>query len=367
MQKQVLTSAIVLALGLGAAGESVAGIYAGSRLLVSDLALVFIPQTPGTNPVVGAYSFTTNSTAGVVPGGGDASIAGCNGNLASAGGPTTNCGPGGFGSPVLYTGVAGNTIVGSGPADVNGGRTPLNTVALGTAPYLGPDLGKTDYASADAIIDTSELVSLGVTNTATRQISEAEISSITSGQAGSQLSSTTSLTYAITLPSTGQIQISFKANVDLLSQFNDSGAADATSNASTNVTFRLTGPSGFTWSPSDITAGACTGNVTGLSGGATCTSEVVAENLNNSVTAPGPLPNSVDNYSRGASDLGLQSYSVLISGLAAGSYSVTYNGTTAANVTRTAKVPVPSTLLLLSAGLGLFGARLARRRDKRAA
>jgi hypothetical protein len=365
MKKQVLSSTIALALGLGAAGDSVAGIYAGSRLLASDLSIQFTPQNPGTNPVIAAYSFTTNSTAGVTPGTGDASIANCSGNLT---GPTTTCGTGGAGTPVLYTGFAGNTTIGNGPADVNGGRTPLRSVPLGSAPYLGPGLGNTDYASADAIIDTSELVSSGTQATATRQISETEISAgATNAQAGSQLSSTTSLTYSITLPSTGEISITFNANVDLLSQFSDSAASDATSNASTDVQFRLSGPSGFTWSPSAITAGACTSNITGLSGGANCTSEVVSENLNNSVTAPGPLPNSSDSYSRGLSDLGLQPYSLVIAGLQSGSYSLSLNFTTAADVTRTAAIPVPSTLLLLSAGLGLFAAALARRGDRRAA
>ena len=67
----------------------------------------------------GQFDFTTTSTAGVVnPNGGDASIAACSGNVS---GLTTNCGAGGAGTPVLYTGTAGIPLSGSGPADVNGG------------------------------------------------------------------------------------------------------------------------------------------------------------------------------------------------------------------------------------------------------
>ena len=386
VKRSTIATSVALAIGLGMASQATAGIYAGSRLLIADLSINFSPTIPGVDPVIGQFDFGTTSTAALVPGGGDASLSLCSGNVS---GLTTSCGSGGAGTPVLYTGTVG-TVVGDGPADVGGGRTELLSEPLGTAPYLGPT-GGANYASSDAIIDSAQLVdAITVGNggvpaglaTSSRQISETEIDAADQGNTNTDINSTTSYTYLVTLGGAGTFNIDLLADPDLLAQFDDAIATDATASANTQFTVEITGPSGFSvsWAPEFATAGGCTDaavntNLT-LAGGALCTAEVVAENLNGSVTAPGPLPTSTDDYSReagteggvpltGAADIGFGAYSLSIAGLTAGDYAITLNGKTAASVTRVAAaVPEPATLAMMGAGLLMFGA--GGRRQKKA-
>ena len=378
--KSTLAVGLAIATTLGIAGQATAGIYAGSRLMIDDLTINFDPQFPTVNePVIGQFDFTISGNAFLSdsPGGFDSFGNACTGNVA---GGTTTCGDGGAGTPVLY---ANTTLA---PADVNGGRTGLDTTPLNTAPYLGPT-GGANYASADAIIDSASLVDAvnGIIpgGTATRQIAESEVASADSAFSNTDISSTTSFTYLFSLAegTEGTLTVSFLANPDLLAQFDDATATDATASANTQFTTKLTsnnataGAIDVTWSPTFAT-GTCTDGAvdTNLSiSGVGCSAETVAENLNGSVTAPGPLPTSTDDLSReagtnggvaltGPADMGFQRYTLVLTGLTAGDYALVLNGKTASSVTRVQAVPEPSMLLLLGTGLALVGVRRRKAR-----
>jgi len=364
LRKSTLATGLALAAGLGFAGQASAGIYAGSSLLIDDLAITFTPTSFPTSPNIGNFTFVATSTGSLIPGGGDTSSATCAGNVAAL--DDGSCGSGGAGTPVVYANnSAGTTTQGSGPAEVGIVRTPLINQPLDTVVFLGPAAGS-NYASSDAIIDTATLVSAingQFATTNTRQISEAEIATATQANGNTSLSSTTSFTYLFNTEGTGDVTFAFRADPYLLAQYNDATASSATATANTTLQFRISGTTvggtqvRFEWNPTTLNNGvACaSGNVL-LVGGLGCQNEQVTQNLNQTVTAPGPLPNSQDAASVAA---GFTSFNVTATGLSAGSYSLALVSTTSAEVSRRA-VPEPATLVLFGSGLamlGLFGRR----------
>lgn len=366
--KTTLAASLALAATLGSVGQATAGIYAESAVAVSNLTVDFTPDFPGVDPVIGQFDFSASGSATIIPGGGEGFSGGCIGNVANG---TTTCGDGST-DPVLYAGVSGGGF-GTAPADAGITYSGLDTQAAGTIAFSGPngDASGVNYAVGDAIIDTAALVeaangSVTPGPTATRQITETEISSVDQGIANSSVGSGTSYTYLVTLGGDGALTISFEADPSLMVQIDDSTASDSTQLANMTLGWTLEGNGvDLVWEPEAITAGACTGNLTGTAGGTTCTNEVVSENLNNEVTVA--FANGAENeYSRLGTDMGFQTYSITIDGLTAGTYQLSLAATTLAQVTRTQAVPEPAMLSLLGMGLALCGIGARRRKARKA-
>jgi hypothetical protein len=348
IKNATLAAAVSALIGLGAAGQAAADVYAGSRLLVDQFNIFTFDSSTPANPIFpGSYNMGSTTT-GTLDGAIASTFGTCSGTY-------------GGGAPTCVSGG-----LNPGVADVGGGRVNSNTLAGFT--YLGPGTGQ--YGSSDAAILSSEL--LGAPYTSTGQIAEAELQTATSASANAEIRSSTSYSVVFDVGSTGPMNLvmNFLADPSLWAHIDDNVATSANALANMNVSFSLTRAGGgglVNWTPNgNLNAADCIAAGVGLS----CTETADAENLNQNRQV-GALPTSDDRYSRVAadplgfsSDVGFQPYGISINGISAGTWTLTLNSVTSAQVSR---VPEPGMLALLGIGLAGMGAVQLRRRKKTAA
>jgi len=331
MKKALLAAAVAGTLG-GISTTASAYVYGLSHLDVQNF--TFSGTAPSAAPT---FSFSLANTA-VLNGSGDAGFAACNGKTGA-----NNCHPGGS-TNVLDAPAA------EVPNGARGGENNFNFVGTGG-----------DYASSDSVIYTAQLVD-GVPSSA-EQIAEADLVTNGSAQGNAELRSNTTLVYSVDI-TTANVSLRFDADPDLRAAIDDASAGDFLSQANLETTFTLTrnttagGPAvRVSWSPNGTADNDCT--VTGSgSAGVTCTEAFDSQDLNTNL-ATGTNPSDVQySFEPGLHSL-LTQFGIDIRGLPSGTYSLALNAITSVDITRTASVPEPATLALLSIGLlGLgFGAK----------
>lgn len=343
-KKSTLAAILTSVISIGAVGQASADIYAGASMDIQDLTL----NLSGVGfPNVTTYSFNINNSV-LSSFGNDIDGASCAGTILPS--PSGDCNSGA--GPVLYSAT--------GPAEVG---TPLR--GSNNFTFLGPVAGQ-EMASADGIIDTAQLVD-GIP-TSTRQIAEAEIATANGAQAAATLGSTTGFSFTFTTAGPGSLTVDFMADPSVYAFIQDpppGGASGATALASTTVELNFSRDNSLdsaVWSPT-IVGGGCTDNVTlGSGGGVTCVSESTTEDLN-SIANVTTLPTSSQEFSRLASDLGLQAFAITLDFATAGTYTLGLSSQLNVNVTRVEAIPEPGILFLIGAGLAGLG--FTRRSSKK--
>lgn len=351
IKKATLAAAVSAAVGLGTAGQALAGVYGGSRLLIQDLS-ISVEDSDGNPIAAEGFNFNLTNTASL-NGVAVIDISNCTGNFA-IGGSTGNCGGGGSGAlPVLggtgdtATSASSGPNVAEVPAGSRGGEDNYS--------FIGP--GANEYGTADSVIDDAELTNDAAT--ATRQIAESELQTGTDASGSAEIQSTTGFTFTFNVGTTANVTLDFEADPDLLAEISDALAAAATAQANVSAQFRLsrsseTGGGFVQWDPQGTAANDCL--TAGL--GATCSESADGEDLNNQVSV-NAVPNSTDSFSRGNGIF--SSFGLSVTDLPQGSYSFSLQAVTSSSVTRNA-VPEPGTLLLLGSGFAALGIGARRRK-----
>ncbi len=340
LKKLALAASISSLIGLGVAGQAQASTYAGASLNIDNFSITIsgVQAPPMFPSPISDFNFNITNTATLTPGGGAFTFGNCQGTVAAN---NCNAGPGN----VLY----------SGPAEVNNAGAPHGTENFTLSDISGTD----EYSRADGAIIDAQVVNMMPTHVS--NLAETELQTATNGSATSNIDSTTDFLFVFSVMGPGTVLVEFDADPELIAEIDSANGASAS--ASTTASIKLSNDTGdaLTWTPTNVVAAdaACAaepGNISMSGTDITCSTQTVAENLNDSVSV-GNIDR--DTFSTGT---GLQAYVIEMDFAVAGTYSLLLSETKTVTATTTG-VPEPSSLALFGAGLAMFGFA-ARRKQK---